>query len=68
MPMPIPRPTTIGDIDVELNYMSFADASAIPFINPLQQLSLAATLSTTLAKKKPRRRLLLSISKMWAQR
>jgi hypothetical protein len=67
MPMPIPKPTSVGDIGVELHSMSFIDAQEIPFTNPHQQPSLAATLSTRLAKKKQRRRLLLPISKLGPQ-
>jgi hypothetical protein len=42
MPMPIPKPTIIGDTADDLHYMSFADAHVLPFTNA-HQPSLAAT-------------------------
>ena len=33
MPMPIPKPILIGDQDIDVEYMSFADASILPFTN-----------------------------------
>jgi hypothetical protein len=64
MSMPIPKPTTAGYTTVELHYMSFTVAQAIPFINPHQQPSLAATLSIRLAKQSPGSRFLLPILKL----
>jgi hypothetical protein len=53
MPMPIPKPTTVGDTTADLHYMSFADAQVLPFTNA-HQPSLAATVArlAAAAKKK----------------
>ena len=36
MPMPIPKPTSIGDTSANLHYMSFEEAQALPFTSQHQ--------------------------------
>ena len=52
MPIPIPKPTSIGDPATVLQYMSFADAEVLQFTNA-HQPSLAETFTrlANVAKK-----------------
>jgi len=61
MLMPIPKPTTVGDTFVDLQYMSFADAQVLPFTNAHQPSLVATTLRLVIVAKKKQIALALTL-------